>query len=318
MNRKLTSLALASLGVLALPTAAHAYVMASSVVEINNFTLSGSSGAPLTATDFSFLTFVTSADQSVSLTGSGGGSDGDSASSSTGSINFDPICVGNGCSPIGNDLFPKLSAPPVTGNYAAADQLETGSPVAGIAGFTTPAFVKQGTYVGIDLGSADGSTSANNNLNSSFVFSLTQSTGVTFDFDITAWLQVAMTSDEDFPGYASASASFTISILDITPGGGNPTVFSYNTALFGAGEPLTLSLNAPLPGMFPVYEVTRDATNVAFSVMTPTLTAGRLYQTSFRSTSQADAGRIPEPGVLALLGMGLLGLGLTRRRKLAA
>lgn len=311
MNRKLTSLALASLGMLALPTASYAYVMASSVVEINNFTLTGSSGAQLTAADFNFLTFVTSADQSVSLTGSGGGSDGDTASSSTGSINFDPICVGNGCSPIGNDLFPKLSAPPAAGNYAAADQYETGSPVAGIPGFASPADIKQGTYVGIDLGSADGSTSANNNLNSSFVFALTQSTGVTFDFDINAWLQVAMTADEDFPGYATAAASFDVSLISLS---GPALSWNYSTDFFGDGTK-TLSLNAPLP--FDV-EVALDATNKHFSATTPTLNAGQLYQISFRSTSEADAGRIPEPGILALLGMGLLGLGLTRRRKLAA
>lgn len=315
MTFKRVSLALVSAGLLSLSGASQAYVMASSMFDLSNFTIKGSNGDVLDAGDFSFLTFTTSADQDVTLSGPGGGSDDDTASSSSGSINFAPICVGNGCNPIlPDDSLPKLSAPPAAGNYAAADQREEGAPITGLQGFTNPANIGQGSYVGIDTGSAIASSNANNNLNASFIFSLAQEQGVTLGFNLDAWLQVAMTADEVFPGFATSAYDLTFSVTDLSTGA---TVYSWSPDFFGDGT-RTLSLNAPVPINL---QLTRDVTNVAFADTTPVLAADTLYQLSARSNTNADAGRqtpsVPEPSILALVGLGLLGMRFCSRRTAA-
>lgn len=321
MTQKRTSLALVSAGLLALtiPGLAQAYTMAGSMINMTNFEILGSDGQILDATgantqtptgDFAALTFTSTADQTASLTGYTTLSD----SGGTAPIDYQPICVGGACNILTNNSFPELYAPPSSGNYSTADQYEDGAPVTGLTGFTDPATVASGTYVGLDTGTVEGSATANNNLNSSFNFVLTQDTGITFSFDVDAFLQVAMTADEIFSG--DASASYTLDFTIVNQDTGLP-VWTWAPDLFDNGVK-TLSLNAPLLGGNDV-EGFYSLVGGTFSSTTPTLTAGTNYQLSARIITVADASRVavPEPGMLALLGMGLLGMGLSRRRKAA-
>lgn len=287
---------------------ANAYVMAGSMVKMTNFVIQGSNGNTLDyVNDFSFLTFTSSADQSVGLTGFADISNAGNMAP----IDFAPICLGAGCNPIlPNNSFPKLTAPPTPLNYAAADQEEGGAPISSLpGGFPTGATVANGSYVGIDTGSAVGSGNSNNNLNSSFVFSLNQDQGITFDFDVDAFLQSALTSDENFPSFATASYQMDFTITNLTAGG--TTVWTYSPDLFGDGTK-TISLNAPLPIDVEAIRDTGGAVN--FTSTTAALTAGTLYQLSARIQTNADAGReVPAPAVLALMAIGLLGIGAVRR-----
>ena len=136
------ALALASAGLLAAVVAApsHAYVMASSIVDMTNFRILGSDGQILDAAgantqnptgDLAFLTFTSSAGMTVEL----GGTTINDPSDQNAPIDYAPICVGSACPVIGDNAFPQLTAPPV-GNYATADQLELGAPVDNLAGFS--------------------------------------------------------------------------------------------------------------------------------------------------------------------------------------
>lgn len=323
---KKTALALAASASLALLAAqpAHAYVMASSMVNMSNFLIKNAGGTVLDAGDFSFLTFTTSADYAIDMTGQG--SISQAGSSATSNIDFAPVCLGAACNPILPDnSFPKLFAPPVSGNYVAADQLETGTPISGLAGFGgLGAQVANGSYAGLDLGTVFASADSNNNLNSSFVFKLNQAGGLTFSFDVDAFLQVAVTAfpDERFPAFATASYQMDFTITNLSAGG--VTVWSYAPDLFGDGTK-TLSLNAPLPvNVQTVRNTCFDGVNIptlfdasvcnkSFSGTTVALNNTDLYQLSARIQTNVDAQRVSEPGMLGLLGLGLVGLGLARR-----
>lgn len=286
---------------------AQAYVQSGAMVNMTNFVISGA-GGQLDYSNFSFLTFTNSADYSGSL-----GAASFSNSQSGTPLNFPAACVGDGCGALalGDNTFPKIFAAPV-GNYSAADQNESGSPITGIPDGTggtipSPATVANGSYSGLTTGSGLASSNSNNNLNSSFIFALGQGGVITFAFDVDAFLQTAISSNEAFPAFATASYQMDFTLRNLSTGA---RVAAFAPDLFGNGVK-TLSLNAPLP--INIQTVENTGGPIPFSFGTPALVAGQLYQLSARIQTNADVQRIPEPGVLSLLGIALLGATVARR-----
>ena len=331
---KKTALAAVTAGLLGafVSSGAQASVLATSLIEQTNLLFSNADTGEILDFNDDFggnLTFTSTADTFVQLDGFGTDS-GTATNPPTNPIDLPAICVGNGCNPIlPNNTYPVLSGPAV-GNYSAADQNETGAPITGLPGFSDPATVNNASYIGIDDISATGSATANNNLNSSFVFTVTSPIAVQIDFDATAYLEAFVSSDEEFPGFSTAAYNLDFSIADL--GAGGATVFDWAPDGQAGGisggtensDPFTLnatvSLNAPLPGDINntggIHTVGTASTGF-FSATTNVLTPGVLYQLSARNTSEADAGRfaVPEPSTLALLGLGFLGMGATRMRR---
>jgi len=311
-------LALAFGGAMALgaTSAAQADVMASSVAQLTNFEIHHTGGAILDYnTDFSSLTFTSTGGYAGTLPGTLGYND----SSSAAPVDLAKTCVGNGCAAWdaaygAENSFTHLSAPPA-GNYSAADQLEAGAPIANLpGGFAPGATVSSAAYAGLTTQNALSHATATNNLNSNFVFSLAGSGALDFNFDFSVYLQTFVSGDEKFPGFATAAFQQGFTLTNLSAGGAIVWQVSAPTGADGNIDSIaidTSSLNAPLG----IDVETIYSGSKTFSFTTPVLAAGTLYQLSARTNANADVQRIPEPGELALLGIGLIGMTLVMARR---
>jgi hypothetical protein len=288
--------------------------MASSVIQLSNFRIylsadGSTQGAQADAGNFSSLVYNSNADMDGSLTGfTAFGSTG-----STANTDFPATCIGSGCVALGltNNSFPNLAPPPV-GDYSAADQLESGSPITGVAGLTSPATISNAAYTALATGTGAGSANSNNGLSSTFTFSLAQNTALNFTGLVSAFMDVAITSDEVDPSTAQANYEFSFILRNAS----GTAVWGFAPDLLGTGIPGVIN-QGPISVDAPVAVDTNfpyTLNNLAFSVFTPLLVTGQSYTLTARSNANVDVTRqVPEPGVLGLLGLGLVGMSLARR-----
>lgn len=308
---------LAACAILGLASAgpSQADIFAASYLDITNFLIKDSGGNTLDYNnDFNSLSFTSSTDMDGSL--SGAGSYSYSTPNATGGEDFAADCVGSGCNVLAENTFPLITGAQGA-TYVTSDQREVGSPITNLPNFTQlGADVSQAAYASIATGDAgSGSSNVNNGLEAIWTFSLAQGGGISFDGDFRTYLEAFVGAGEIFPGKASGSTSFSITINDVDGGSGGGTIFS--VAPTALNQSVSANANGfgfdlQLCGVF----TCGTELNSSFSFLTGPLVADNLYQLSIRSNANVDIARVPEPGFLGIMGMGLLGgFSWMRRRR---
>ncbi len=286
---------------------AGATALGQSILTLNNFRfLNTATGAELAASDFTTLRIHDSTNLSPSLNG----------------VNAPVIASTDGGVPLlshqsvvgtyGAGAYTNAVTPPATNAALGASNL-TGSPIAGLVPGNALATAQTASLSQI-TGNGYANSSANLILDTQFTFTLANdlTQGITVDFDTIVHL-LAYLDSANGSAHGGTSWNINLSVLN------GPTVFNWSPdgtagGITGGTEIAdSCNMNASrtvLQAGQTGYDCTgrEAATSVA-------LTAGTQYQLSISHNTLSDVTVVPEPDTIAVMGLGLLGLGLVSRRK---
>lgn len=316
--RNITPFAVSPL-VLSIGLTGNAYgdVAAVSVNDISNFLITIDGQSTLSSANFRV-------DDLASLNGT---ADTNSQTFTSGSapFNIDQAFVGSPPAPAENTFS---QAGNLGANYARADaailssQVDPGSPPDPTDGATQAVNVAESWLNTDGVGRGD----AGNSSVTTFQFEIGAGGGtVLFDFEADPLLQAMVDSGSAFPSNASAEITVNTVITDLN----GDTVFSWAPDGSGGGITGSVGGTVNLDPFSLNTSVGRDESNPGIASFDPTLGSFQAitdlldpgtYTLELRmretvNTQLATPVTVPEPATLALLGVGLAGIGFANRRK---
>lgn len=339
MNTKILA-AVISLSLAASVNTAQASALATAYLDISDFKIfKNDTTTPINSgTDIGSLVYNSNGSVAASLTGYGAITSGTvfspgaatgldmfaalGAGTGGGSLDGTVGAPGTGFAPNGytennpsSHLYSSTTDP--INNFSFGDQLEQGAPITGIAGVPTAgAHIFNESTAGM-TGQGTAGAGSNNGLVADWTFTALTGDFLTFSFNLSAYLETFVSNDLVAPSTANAAASQIFTLIDTTTGALVPLTGA-SALIFNSGANSPADNGIAHTFLNPVTHISMPIGTPfsgAFSFTSGALTAGNRYELTANILTSATVRAVPEPGILALMGAGLLGMAGMRRRQ---
>lgn len=306
-----------ALGLAGSAMTAQAGAFAISYVDVSNLKFN-IGGVQATTTELQHLTYTSDAQSSVDLNGFAGSDSDASGSADPVPHDVDTFKILGTSNPayVDNAFIGAIPASPLSvsipapnADYAIGDTLDNGSPING-----SSARLRNLSVASIDFtGSAQSQT--NNTLTASWQFIAGANGILSFDYNLKYYLEAFLDPNMDTGSYAIDNLAITWKVDQI---GDSSGLFTNPLDIVNLMDDTFSKQTSRTAPNYPLFADIKSQTGANLSNSTSSaLVSGNIYQlsASVQTLAKVKATFVPAPGVLALMGIGLIGMAGTRRNR---